>query len=59
MKKPKVDVLSSKSVGQKVSLSASSRGNPLMPKRDYKKKGKNAKQEQEISFGQTGLTGSS
>lgn len=60
MKKPKLEVLSSKSSSVKSSFSASSKaGNPLLPRRDYKKKGKNAKPDTEISFGQTGLTGRS
>lgn len=60
MKKPKLEVLASKNVGVKTSFSASSRsGNPLLPRRDYKKKPKINAQNTEISFGQTGLTGSS
>ncbi len=61
MKKPKLEVHTSKSTGTKTSFSASSKAtaNPLLPRRDYRKKGKNAKAEQEISFGQTGLTGRS
>jgi hypothetical protein len=61
MKKPKVEILSSKSTGAKNSFSVSSRpaGNPLTPNRDYKKKSKANEQKTEISFGQTGLTGRS
>jgi hypothetical protein len=61
MKKPKVEILSSKSSGVKTSFSASSSfgGNPMTPKRDYKKKSKANEQKTEISFGQTGLTGRS
>lgn len=60
MKKPKLNILSSKSTGVKTSFSASSgSSNPLMPKRDYKKKSKKDEQKTEISFGQTGLTGRS
>lgn len=60
MKKPKVEVLSSKQTNVKTSFSASSRaGNPLMPKRDYRKKSKANDPQTQISFGQTGLTGRS
>lgn len=60
MKKPKIDVLSSKSTNVKTSFSASSKsGNPLSPKRDYRKKSKADDAKREISFGQTGLTGES
>lgn len=60
MKKPKLDVLSSKSTGVKTAFSASSKsGNPLVPRRDYKKRTKADQQKMEISFGQTGLTGRS
>lgn len=61
MKKPKLEVLSSKATNVKTSFSASSRsGNPLTPKRDYRKtKGKANDPKLEISFGQTGLTGES
>lgn len=60
MKKPKLEVLSSKSTNVKTSFSASSRSsNPLLPKRDYRKKGKDNDPKTQISFGQTGLTGQS
>jgi hypothetical protein len=59
MKKPKLEIFSSKSTGVKPSLSASSKGtSPFMPKRSYKKKQADVPKT-EISFGQTGLTGES
>lgn len=60
MKKPKLEILGSKSVSARSSLSASSKvGNPLAPKRNYKKQSKSDGQKLQISFGQTGVTGRS
>lgn len=60
MKKPKLEILSSKSTSVNTSFSASSKpGNPLAAKRDYTKKTKRNDPKTEISFGQTGLTGES
>jgi len=60
MKKPKLQVLSSKSTSVKTSFSASSKaGNPLSTKQDYRKPTKRNDPKTEISFGQTGLTGES
>lgn len=62
MKKPKLEILSSKATGKKSPFSASSKStstNPFAPKKNYKKQQKPNAPQTEISFGQTGLTGES